>query len=299
MSEELNGVKKPETGQTAAGELNEAQQSGVREEPEKTEGLGQESSSAQRAAEPADAIEPSAEAAGDELDDLFLSPDEDSEGLIDMPSDPQDLDISGAETEAESVDPAAEELQQRAEQIAELEAELEEARQQGEEHRERWMRASADLENLRKRTRRERADVQKYGHDKFSLELVQVVDNLERALAHADKVADQSGIVDGVEMVYRQLVGALGKFGVVEIDARGQKFDPEKHEAIQQVETPDAETGTVVEQYQKGYFIHDRLLRPAMVSVAKKVAASNNEEPSKVDQSSGEESESDDSGTGQ
>src|SRR5690554_808179 len=188
-----------------------------------------------------------AEVVDNQFDDLFLSPDEEHEGVIEMGEDAALVD----------------ELHTFKEQIALAEKERD-------EFKERWMRASADLDNLRKRTRRDKDEFRKYGHDKFALELIPVVDNLERALDHASKSADTGSIVDGVQMVYRQIVGALEKHGIVGIDALGTKFDPEHHEAIQQVESSEHETGTVVEQFQKGYSIHDRLLRPAMVSVAKR-----------------------------
>lgn len=206
-----------------------------------------------------------------DLDDLFLSPDADSEGIIEMnPGFAEDA-------QAEQADDSHAGAAAQAEQLSQLQAELDEVLKSRDEFKERWMRTTADIENLRKRTRREREDFQKYGHDKFALELIQAVDNLERALQHAAKSDDSSGIVDGLQMVYRQIIVTLEKYGVVAIDARGEKFDPEHHEAIQQVETTEYDTGQVVEQYQKGYFIYDRLLRPALVSVAKRIAPSNND----------------------
>ena len=201
------------------------------------------------------------ESGDDHLDELFLSPDEDSEGIVEM----GEVDEMSDEEQAGN----AAELQA-------LEERAEAAEKERDEFKERWMRATADLDNLRKRTRREKDEFRKYGHDKFALELIPVVDNLERALEHADKSPDAAGIIDGVQMVYRQLIGALEKHGISGIEACGSKFDPEHHEAIQQVETTEHETGTVVEQYQKGYSIHDRLLRPAMVSVAKRTSDGNN-----------------------
>lgn len=218
------------------------------------------------------------------FDELFLSPDEDSEGIIEMDHDvePSDEEQVGGSAEVQA-------LRERAE-LAEKE---------GEEFKQRWMRASADLENLRKRTRREKDEFRKYGHDKFALELLPVVDNLERALDHAEKSADSGGIVDGVQMVYRQIIGALEKHGIVGIDACGCKFDPEHHEAIQQVETTEHETGIVVEQYQKGYSLHDRLLRPAMVSVAKRTEGGNNEVNTKANSVQADDDDAGDSSTGE
>lgn len=217
-----------------------------------------------------------AELADDQLDDLFLSPDEEHEEVIEMGEDGVLVD-----------------------ELNTLNEQVELAEKERDEFKERWMRASADLDNLRKRTRREKDEFRKYGHDKFALELLPVVDNLERALEHASKSADSSSIVDGVQMVYRQIVGVLEKHGIVGIDARGSKFDPEHHEAIQQVETSEHETGTVVEQYQKGYSLHDRLLRPAMVSVAKRSEGGNNSPNTEANSTSADDESADEPSTGE
>lgn len=216
------------------------------------------------------------EVVDNQFDDLFLSPDEEHEGVIEMGEDVVLVD-----------------------ELNTLQEQVELAEKERDEFKERWMRASADLDNLRKRTRRDKDEFRKYGHDKFALELIPVVDNLERALEHASKSADSSSIVDGVQMVYRQIVGALEKHGIVGIDARGSKFDPEHHEAIQQVESSEHETGTVVEQYQKGYSIHDRLLRPAMVSVAKRSEGGNNDPYTEANSTSADDDNADEPGTGE
>ncbi|MGM0558266.1 MAG: nucleotide exchange factor GrpE [Myxococcota bacterium] len=228
----------------------------------------------------------------DELDELFLSPDEGSEGVIevdvvgDAESEPvggEDGDLaeaSGSVELEEAKKAHAEERDRLEKRIEELEEQVETARQESEQTRERLMRAAADLENFRKRSKREREELRKYGIDKLSLELIPAVDNLERALAHAEASEEESNILDGVKMVYKQIIAALEKHGVTGFDATGEQFNPEHHEAIQQVESSEHETGEVVDQFQKGYFIHDRLLRPALVSVAKRVEAEDNEEHS-------------------
>lgn len=155
----------------------------------------------------------------------------------------------------------------------------EELKEEAEQLNTRMMRAVADLENYRRRSEREKEDLKRYGIDDVVSELIPVVDNLERALGHADDQGDESSLADGVRMVYRQLITALKKHGVEGFESVGEMFNPERHEAIQQVETPDHETGTVIEQFQKGYFLHDRLLRPALVSVAKHVEPEQDEEP--------------------
>lgn len=233
------------------------------------------------------------EASDDNLDELFLSPDEDSEGIIEMS---EGADTAGDDSsEAQNND--AQNLE--AGEFQALQERIDKAEKERGEAKERWMRATADLENLRKRSKRDKDEFRKYGHDKFALELIPVVDNLERALAHADKSADSGGIVDGVQMVYRQILGALEKHGIVGIEAHGCKFDPEHHEAIQQVETSEQDAGTVVEQFQKGYFIHDRLLRPAMVSVAKQPAGGNNKTNTETNSNAATDDSDADSGAGE
>jgi molecular chaperone GrpE len=228
----------------------------------------------------------------DELDDLFLSPDEGSEGVIEVdvvgdedadPADAQDSASAGPGPSAELEEANRAHAEERArlqERIDELEEQLEATRQDSEQTRERLMRAAADLENFRKRSKREREELRKYGIDKLCLELIPAVDNLERALAHAEASEEESNILDGVKMVYKQIIAALEKHGVTGFDATGEQFNPEHHEAIQQVESQEHDTGEVVEQFQKGYIIHDRLLRPALVSVAKRVEGEDNEEQS-------------------
>jgi molecular chaperone GrpE len=132
------------------------------------------------------------------------------------------------------------------------------------------LRAAADLENYRKRAEQEKKELEKYGAKSLVKDLLSTIDNLERAVEHAD-TSEEANILDGVNMVLNQIHDTFEKHGIEVFDAEGEPFDPELHEAIQQVETPDHESGTVVEQFQRGYTIHDRLLRPAMVAVAKKV----------------------------
>jgi molecular chaperone GrpE len=147
------------------------------------------------------------------------------------------------------------------------------AERERDELKNRLLRAAADLDNYRKRVQREKEETQRYGASRIVLELLPAVDNMERALEHADKSTDVSTIVDGVRMVQRQLVSALEKHGVTSFDSRGERFDPQRHEAIQQIETSEHETGVVLQEFQRGYFLHDRLIRPALVVVARHVSA--------------------------
>ena len=142
-----------------------------------------------------------------------------------------------------------------------LEALLAEAQAKIEQQRDSMMRAVADAENARKRAQAEAANAQKYALERFAEGLLPVVDSLEAAL--------KSGDTSGVELTLKQLKGALDKSSVREIDPKpGERFDPYRHQAMAAVPS-EAEPNTIVAVMQKGYALHDRVLRPALVSVAK------------------------------
>jgi molecular chaperone GrpE len=150
--------------------------------------------------------------------------------------------------------------------------ENEELRAENEHLVERLTRLTADLENLRKRGLKEREDAFRYGHENLVKDLLGSVDNLERAVAHAqsrEDGGDFESMLQGVELVQRELIGALSKHGVERIDAEGKAFDPTEHEAMAQKEDDSVPAHTVVEAYQAGYKLRDRLLRPARVVVSK------------------------------
>jgi molecular chaperone GrpE len=133
---------------------------------------------------------------------------------------------------------------------------------------DRYLRTAADLENLRKRQKREIDDAKLESKGRVLKEMLPVVDNLERAIEHATTQAGSNPIVEGVQLVLRQFVTAFERLDVTPIDAAGQPFDPNLHEAISQQES-DAPPGTVVQVLQRGYKSAERLLRPALVVVAK------------------------------
>lgn len=133
---------------------------------------------------------------------------------------------------------------------------------------DRYLRAAADLENLRKRQKREIDDAKLESKGRVLKEMLPVVDNLERAIEHATSQAGTNPIVEGVQLVLRQFLTAFERLEVTPIEAGGQPFDPNLHEAISQQES-DAPPGTVVQVLQRGYKSGDRLLRPALVVVAK------------------------------
>ena len=139
------------------------------------------------------------------------------------------------------------------------------------EHHDAWLRAKAEGENIRRRAQEDIAKAGKFAVERFSTELLAVKDSLEAALA-----SDGAGhLKEGVELTLRQLTAAFEKSGLAEINPLGQKFDPHQHQAISQIEAPDAatEANTVLNVLQKGYALHGRIIRPALVVVSKAKAA--------------------------
>ncbi len=152
----------------------------------------------------------------------------------------------------------------------ELERELEAARREAAEQREALLRARAELENLRRRTAREVENAHKYGLEAFVQELLPVKDSIELGLgAAADGDVDLAKVREGLELTLKLFVQATEKFGLTEVDPAGQPFDPQYHQAMSMQEVEGTEPGTVVSVIQKGYLLNDRLVRPAMVIVAK------------------------------
>lgn len=133
---------------------------------------------------------------------------------------------------------------------------------------DKYLRERADLENYRKRVQKEKEEILKYGNESFILEMLPAVDNLERAVSHASDEGD-TAVIEGVKLTLSMLFSTLKKFGVTPVEvAPGTPFDPAFHQAMCQVESADQEPNTVVSELQKGYLLNDRLLRPAMVTVA-------------------------------
>ncbi|MCI5073247.1 nucleotide exchange factor GrpE [bacterium] len=134
---------------------------------------------------------------------------------------------------------------------------------------DRYVRLSADFENFRKRSQKEKSDLIKYGHENLMIDLLPVIDNFERAVEHAKQAKDIEAIQTGISMIFNQLLSNLEKHGVSAKSAQGQEFDPNQHEAISHIESDDVDNNHVIEEMQKAYFLHDKLLRPALVSVSK------------------------------
>ena len=153
------------------------------------------------------------------------------------------------------------------EEAGETPVKIVDAREQIDELNTRVLRLTADYDNYRKRAQREKEDVRQFANQGLLEKLLPVLDNFEMAIT-AVKEADPS-IKDGVQMIYDQLFAVLKDSGMEPIDAMGEPFDPNLHEALSQEETSDANEGAVVQQVQRGYKLNDRLVRPARVVVAK------------------------------
>lgn len=147
-----------------------------------------------------------------------------------------------------------------------LEEQLQKAEAAAQEHRDAFLRAKAETENVRKRAQADVAAAHKYAVENFATELVAVKDSLEAALATENATAEN--FKSGVELTLKQLKSAFDKFNVIEENPVAQKFDPHRHQAISMLES-DAEPNTVVSVLQKGYKLNDRVIRPALVTVAK------------------------------
>ncbi len=146
---------------------------------------------------------------------------------------------------------------------------LEAARAEAQRSRDQLLRTAADFDNYKKRSRRELLDAEKRAREDFLRELLPVFDNLERAAQHAETASDVKSLSDGIGMVVRLFTDTLARLGVERVVALGQPFDPALHEAVQQMESSELAPGVVAAEVQPGYRMGDRLVRPAMVVVAK------------------------------
>lgn len=156
------------------------------------------------------------------------------------------------------------------EQVEELKAALQEKEKEIAEFKEKLLYQQAEFENFKKLKSKEKQEVLRFGNETLIKELLPVIDNLERAIEHAGKSDEAKSIAEGVALTLSGFLKVLEKFSVSRVEAKGKKFDPNLHEAVYQEETEDVEAGTVVGEFQKGYVMDGRLLRPSMVSVAKK-----------------------------
>lgn len=154
--------------------------------------------------------------------------------------------------------------------VDELCTRLESARMEAKDVYDRLLRVSAEFDNYKKRTSREMESFRKYANENLVADLLPVVDNLERAIESTEGQSEaESGILEGVRMTRREILKVLEKYGVSPIESVGQPFNPEYHEAVAQEPSADHPENTVLREFHKGYLLHDRLVRPAMVVVSK------------------------------
>jgi molecular chaperone GrpE len=162
-----------------------------------------------------------------------------------------------------------EEKKEKEKEIDELKKKFEEKEKESKEHYDRLLRVAADFDNYKKRAAREKEEWTKFANEDLIKAILPFIDNLERAINHAEKVDDTGVLIEGVRLTIQQLLQALNKFGLSSFESLGKPFDPAIHEAILLVPTDQHKPDQVVEEFQKGYLLNDRLLRPATVSVSK------------------------------
>jgi molecular chaperone GrpE len=155
------------------------------------------------------------------------------------------------------------------EDVAGLQEALTEKTREAQENYERLLRLAAEMENLKKRQERDRAELLQFANENLIKELLPVVDNLELALEHGRQAEAPGALLEGLEMVHQGFLKALTKFGVAPVASVGQPFDPAFHNAVMQEEAPEVPDCTVLKELQKGYLLQNRLIRPAMVVVAR------------------------------
>jgi molecular chaperone GrpE len=189
---------------------------------------------------------------------------EKSEATVDVES--AELAAAKASADGEPQPP----VQTPEEEIAGLRQLLQQAEAKAQENWDHFLRARADADNLRRRSERDLENAHKYALERFAAELLGVKDSLEMGLAAASEPgADLAKLVEGTELTLKMLSNAFSKFGIREIDPKGERFDPSQHEAMAMQPSRDAAPNTVMQVVQKGYLLNDRLLRPAMVIVAR------------------------------
>ena len=195
------------------------------------------------------------------------------------------------EVEEEAAEEAAEEpAAEPEESIETLSAALQEERERTEELTDRWKRSAAEFSNYRKRMEKERAELVKFSNALLITRLLPIVDDLQRAFQTLPGKLRQFTWVDGIALVERKLAATLEQEGLAPIEAHGKPFDPNLHQAIVYEETADADDGIVLEEFQTGYKLNDRVIRPTLVKVAQRVEKpAEEEEPEELPQEEAED----------
>jgi len=183
--------------------------------------------------------------------------------------DPEKENKGLSESAIESIPLGEEKGESENKEVEELRKRLEEKEKEAKENYDRFLRMAADLENYKKRAAKEKEDYLKFSNEDLIKAILPFIDNLERAVNHAEKVNDTGVMIEGVRLTIQQILQTLNKFGLSSFESVGKPFDPAMHEAMLVVETDQHEPNQVLEEFQKGYLLYNRLLRPASVSVTK------------------------------
>lgn len=138
--------------------------------------------------------------------------------------------------------------------------------------RDKYLRLAAEFENYKRRVQRDQQDSIKFANESLLKNLLPIIDNLERAIKFGKETESNQALMEGVELTHKSFLETIGKLGVRQISSEGQPFDPTMHQAVAQVESENLAPNSVVEEFQKGYFLHNRILRPAMVTVSKEAS---------------------------
>jgi molecular chaperone GrpE len=170
---------------------------------------------------------------------------------------------------SDSADEIVDSPSERQDELAEMRDKLQAKEKESEENYARYLRQVAEVDNFKKRVSREKEDAIRYANENLIKDILPVIDNLERAVTHAQGGGNGKPLVEGVEMVLRGLLDVFSKHGVVQVPSIGSVFDPGKHEAMAHVESSEYQPNTIINEYHKGYLFRDRLLRPALVTVSK------------------------------
>ena len=151
----------------------------------------------------------------------------------------------------------------------EAQSEEQKAQEELQIFKDKYMRLAAEFENYKRRAQRDQSDAIRYANESLLKNLLPTIDNLERAIQSGIDASASGALIEGVQLTHKQFLETIGKLGVRQVSSAGGDFDPNIHQAVAHVESETTAPNTVVEEFQKGYFLHDRILRPAMVTVAK------------------------------
>ena len=180
-------------------------------------------------------------------------------------------EVSASAEDSEDGDDSVEEETEVSDREPTVEERAADAEAKYKEMQDRYLRLNAEFDNYKKRMMRENSDRLKYFNMELIKELLPSVDNLERAISHAgDENSDLENMIEGLQMVYKGMQEAFGKFGVSEIESIGNEFDPNCHQAVGMIESQEVPENHVAEECLKGYYLHDRIIRPTMVRVSGK-----------------------------